>query len=581
MIEIILEDGTSLDLKKDWEFEITLEQPMLDDSHIPIPYSTSIALPYTETNRRALKWLDALMLPPEVRETGCTICVSGIPLFTGILEYEGIEEGYVSYTFGGRNMEDDFSGYIHELKHLTHTYSTTYYMKASRDDSTSQDFASPLMVVAQNIGKVEHPNDAGLEIASATDKYRNWPFQNEVPFCPAVYVHSILEEHFKEIAVEASLKGVYEALAIPGLYIDDTACAPYYLRRTEAGGGGSEILDIAGSLPEVEVMELVTDLCKMLCASIYRDGKGYRLMGHGDILDDRSPADWSGKVSDSYSASVEKGRSYTFGYGNDENENSYNPTEPQENGAIVSVEGNLPNLLLSLYNANDYVAVKHRETGDIFSGKNIQITVRIDAGATSTGGNIYHYAEVPYLDQIFHGIAKKTVNTGLKESHDASVDLKLVRCLPTKIYVPGGDNNFGLFVMAPIMEMPAMGERPSDVYIGCMMLGQLVDHGIAFSPVIYENGIPTAANDSIERKNEAFDLSPEGLWRLHKRFAEWLGKDRQVYTTDIELTPGEIADFRMYRPVSVYNRRFLVRSIRFTFDTSSEMVRSQADLLEL
>ena len=54
MIEIILEDGTSLDLKKDWEFEITLEQPMLDDSHIPIPYSTSIALPYTETNRLAL-----------------------------------------------------------------------------------------------------------------------------------------------------------------------------------------------------------------------------------------------------------------------------------------------------------------------------------------------------------------------------------------------------------------------------------------------------------------------------------------------------------------------------------------------
>ena len=53
MIEIILEDGTSLALKKDWEFEITLEQPMLDDSHIPIPYSTRIALPYTEPNRLA------------------------------------------------------------------------------------------------------------------------------------------------------------------------------------------------------------------------------------------------------------------------------------------------------------------------------------------------------------------------------------------------------------------------------------------------------------------------------------------------------------------------------------------------
>lgn len=88
-------------------------------------------------------------------------------------------------------------------------------------------------------------------------------------------------------------------------------------------------------------------------------------------------------------------------------------------------------------------------------------------------GTIYHYAEVPYLDQIFHGIAKKTVNTGLKESHDASVDLKLVRCLPTKIYVPGGDNNFGLFVMAPIMEMPRRGNGQATCIsaAGCMGIG--------------------------------------------------------------------------------------------------------------
>ena len=114
-----------------------------------------------------------------------------------------------------------------------------------------------------------------------------------------------------------------------------------------------------------------------------------------------------------------------------------------------------------------------------------------------------------------------------------------------------------------------------------MMLGQLVDHGIAYTPAVYENGVPTAANDGIERKNEAFDLSPEGIWPLHERFAEWLGKDRQVNTVDVNLTLPEIANFRMYRPVSVHNRRFLVKSMRFTFDSSSDYVRSQADLLEL
>ena len=59
---------------------------------------------------------------------------------------------------------------------------------------------------------------------------------------------------------------------------------------------------------------------------------------------------------------------------------------------------------------------------------------------------------------------------------------------------------------------------------------------------------------------------------MHERFAEWLGKDRQVNTVDVNLTLPEIANFRMYRPVSVHNRRFLVKSMRFTFDSSSDYV---------
>lgn len=191
-----------------------------------------------------------------------------------------MEDGYASYTFGGRDIEDDFSGYIHELKHLTLTTGAPeYWIKLSRDDSGAQDFASPVMIVQQNIGKMEHENDVGIEMIAAGEKYRNWCFSAETPFCPAVYVHSILSEHFKNIAVDDSLSGLYGALAIPGLFIDDTARAPYYLRRTEADGNGMAVLDIAGSLPEITAIDLLTDLCKMLCASVYRDGKGYRLMG--------------------------------------------------------------------------------------------------------------------------------------------------------------------------------------------------------------------------------------------------------------------------------------------------------------
>lgn len=589
MIEIILSDGTSLDLKKDWDFEITIEQPMLEDSRIPVPYSTSIALLPTETNRYALGWIDVLMLPPAVRRLSATLFVSDVPIMSGIMEYESTDEGYVSYTFAGKDLEDDFTGYIHELSHLTcNPYPAQWpaLLSAVRADasifdltaSPEHDFATPPVICAQNIGKVEHPNDIGIETISPNDLYRNWPFSTSTPFCPAVYVHAILAEHFKNIEVSDTIRYIFNALAVPGLFIMNGSQSPWYFPQE----GSYPVIDIAASLPEYTVIDLVTGLCKMLCASIYRDGQGFRLLSNKEVLTSRTLVDWSGKVSDAFSATVESGRSYTFGYDNDD-ENTFDTTDPAADGSITSSFDTYANLFLSVLNADDYIAVRHRTTSDIFSGRRMQITVRIDTGAAAGGGNVYHYAMVPYLDQLFHGIAAKTANSSIEDNFDATCPFKLVRCLPTRIYEPGGDNNLGVYCMAPIMEMPAIDERPTDLYIGCMIGGQLVDHGIAYTPYPVSGGRPSAANLGTEMRpsNPSLDLSPEGLWPLHESFAAWLGRDRQVNTVDLDLSLSEIADFRMFRPVIINHRRFLVKTMRFTFSTSSDVVSSQADIIEL
>lgn len=590
MIEIILRDGTSLNLKKDWDFEITIEQPMLEDSRIPVPYSTSIALLPTETNRHALGWVDVFMLPPAVRRLSATLFVSGVPIMSGVMEYESTDEGYVSYTFAGKDLEDDFSGYIHELKHLTRETIDFQWLKMItevRNDpsihditaSPAYDFAAPPVICAQNIGKVEHPNDIGIETISPHDRYRNWPFSTSTPFCPAVYVHAILSEHFKNIEVSDTILRLYNALAIPGLLIKNDAKSPYYLPVENT----VTMLDIASYLPECSVIDLVTGLCKMLCASIYRDGQGFRLLSNKEVLTSRTPVDWSGKVSDAFSATVEAARSYTFGYDNDDDENTFDTTDPAADGSITSSFDTYANLFLSALNAADYIAVRHRTTGDIFSGRRMQITVRIDTGAAADGGNVYHYATVPYLDQLFHGITPKTANSSIEDNFDATCPFKLVRCLPTRIYEPGGDNNLGVYCMAPIMEMPAVDERPTDLYIGCMIGGQLVDHGIAYEPYPVSGGRPSSANLGTEMRpsNPSLDLSPEGLWPLHESFAAWLGRDRQVNTVDLNLSLSEIASFRMFHPVVINHRQFLVKTMRFTFSTSSDVVNSQADIIEM
>ena len=46
----IFTDGQQLDLDPSGSFELTYEQPMLDDTHAPVPFSTSIGLLPTPNN---------------------------------------------------------------------------------------------------------------------------------------------------------------------------------------------------------------------------------------------------------------------------------------------------------------------------------------------------------------------------------------------------------------------------------------------------------------------------------------------------------------------------------------------------
>ena len=88
MIEIITASGVSLDIDPSYEFEIEMENPMLDDTHIPIAYSTSIAFLPTAKNKAAFGYLAAMYREPEVKQLSVSIHAGGIPLFWGRLEYD-------------------------------------------------------------------------------------------------------------------------------------------------------------------------------------------------------------------------------------------------------------------------------------------------------------------------------------------------------------------------------------------------------------------------------------------------------------------------------------------------------------
>lgn len=571
MIEIITRAGISLDLTPDALFEIELENPMLADEHIPVAYSTSISFLPTFKNKQVFGYLPAMLLEPQVKEVAVSIQVQGIPLFFGTLVYDGIEEGNINYSFSGRNLEDDWSGYIHSLSHLSEKkfeYKAdtplscfaewwTYYAEV-KNNVVNTDFEFPTLVGAANITDIEHKNDIPLDKVDVSVKYRNYPYV----FCtlcnPAIKVANILSKALMKTSISPLIAKRYESLAILGMY------------KKSAGNFEWDdlsinlVLRVADYLPECTISSLVKNVLKMFCATLYRDGAGFKIITNKEILESDNVIDWGNKITDSYTLSTEKKQGYTFHFNNDGSENTgvTETSDTLQNGAsnIINVQS-ISEVLETSATHSEYVAMRHIGTGDIYSGKKVMMWNWISNSPGYT---------MPYLDMVLHKLEKYNTDEG-ESNYDNAIDFHLVRCLPTKI-LPLGSSDM-VHYMCPIIQFPAAEtERTSDIWIGTLMRGQMVDKGRVFDD-------PTVTEPK-EYVDEELSLDPTVLYNTyHKEFASWLAQDRRVVTCDVYLTPQEIAALRMYHKVSIYSQEFFIKKLSFTFSANSNHIGTRGDFI--
>lgn len=572
MIEIITGDGTSLDLKPNEEFEVTLEQPLLSEDHIPVPYSTSISFLPTVKNRKTFGYLGAMMLAPQVLRLSVEIRCNGIPMFYGVLEYESIEDGNLNYTFSGKNIEDSYQGYIHEVEHLTNIEGAILEasgkilsMIRTAADGTNDEFGVPMLVCKSNITEIEYPNDLEKDPVSWDAKYQNYIWQ--LPFAsvtPAVRVSKILEKCLSDVVIDDNLKEVYDKLAILGQYKDANSFNVLGIPVVD----GKVKFNLANSLPECTLYDLFTNVAKMLCASMYRDGDGYRVICNSTVLSSTSILDWDNKTCDDFSAEAATRMSYTFGYSNNDSENTYEPTgksDDWENANIVEVS-TIGTVITTVISHTDYVAVRHTPSGDMYSGK--KMVLDLSNGSKGTA---------PFMDVLLHNIAKVDTNNSEEEIFDNTVSFIAVCCMPTKTY---GIASSGVpqYCMCPVLDFPAIGsERQTDIFIGVLANNQLTDKGTVFNT-------PTSTPEvsTTQETRTGISIAPAALYdKYHKGFAEWLAKDRQILTVSLQLNMNDIHEFRMWNKITVRHRVWLVKTIRFTFNTSKNTVETSADLIEI
>lgn len=579
MIRILTDKGVSLDIDPSAEFEIEYENPMLDDSHMPVPYSTAVALLPSATNCKALGYFPSMMLEPITKNIPVTIEVGGIPLLSGALTYDSIEDGKLNYTFSGRDMEAEWSKKIWQLDIFSYKGANVGNVINDVVNGNISGVSAPLMVNPSSVADSVYKDDSGkTNRVDVNAKYLNCPLiiADEGISAYGIFAYSGFTPVIDIDRILAAFPDVWSArpsfspLAIVGRY--PSSVLHYKIRQIDGGASAAEQAqpsysegnyNLAETLPDITMAELVKNLAKIHCAAVYYDGDKLKYVRFNDVVA-ASAEDWSGKISDEYSLDKEDICQYTFGFADDDSSGygSSSLTEATIADEVPMVAG--LSKVLAAASTGDYTAVQEAFTGDVFSGK-----------------FIYFRGNKVYLeDMVFHNTKPREseVPGSDASSFDAKSDFTPVRTIPEVLYKGTPSSSYSpIYRVAPLVaQIPSDSDRDTKVYVGYVYGGQMSDSGYTLGP----DGKDLFCGSPLTKLDYPSLMSVDDLWmKYHENFATWLSSERQCVTADLNLSLFDICNFRMYRLVYFNARRWVVRKLTLTFNVNSDSVSARGEFL--
>ena len=580
MVRILTKDYTELDLMKGYEFQIEMENPMLDEEHIPSAFSTQISFPPSEVNRKVFGYTPAMFLAPNVKKLEASVWIGGVPFVSGTLVYDGIEDGCLMYTFTEKVAELDGKIWDQTLLRFQTTSVPT-------DDTI---FRTPLLVNKQHVA--DHPYAEDDVTEACRLKYYNFKGDSSRltydSFIPAIYVSSILKG--KPIDILSGILGSQPEdypLAILGRYHGVLFSDLHKDGSSRSGGSGRgaparvvTYTDIANFLPDITFADLLKNIGRIFCSTFFYENGRLVMKSATSILTSTEVVDLDEKISDDFTSEPENAKKYSFGYQKEDsgNYNIDNLEKDIANGEIMSQNEFTIGDLLSKFK-DDYTAVFSEGTKDVYSGRRYKV---------KTGTKTETYYEDVQQGETWVTVEKTRVVDVYQDFYDSDViyqgcnteegpveddsysfsnesEFMAVRCIPevTKDFTR----------MAPVIESSgASDERDKKAYIGIIHIdGSLVSNGyfaaLTKSDAIFQN---------------KGSITPGGLWdKYHKAFAEWIGKTRQRVAADVMLSPIELHNFRLYKPVYFKGRKWIVAKLSVTMAAGAEAVSVRGEFIEI
>lgn len=600
----IRSSGEILDVKPRQEISLTFDNPFFETDHIPVALSTPIAFPLTEQICRIFQFVPTMLMAPGVKKLGAELLMNGVCVCRGSLLFDEYSSDGLSYTFIGAEFDETAAGKLSDLHwpdYLDVAFSTL--VKNGRS-GVCPDFGLPQIMRKDYAGTSEYRisvDNNKYPDCSVTDKYANC-LATDSPFVvPAVRVLRILEKIIPGVEILGyDLNRLLDHLAILGLHKNKDVNArfgvvgtSYPNRRPEAPPLRCSF-DLGDTLPDMSSADFVSNLLKMTCSTLFCEGRDYCIRSNKEILASSKIVDWSDKVADIYSCSSQDGQGYSLSFqSTGDTYQAANPDDPsqleelEDTTALVEVYS-MMEAISKVRASDDLISLKHVPTGDIISGWRQQAYLYYYARSSSYNTTVWHSMKtaVPLTD-VAHQAGFDAVEAAPDpdaQTYDCSVAFQVPRCVPTEVYhtatvKSGGsvDAVVGLCSMTPVLDLPSIGGTRSDtVCIGLLLDNNFVDKGVYFTrPTAYIDPGSEVVSDltlAIEGENGLFE-------KFHKQFAEWLRKPQDPRKVELDLSAADIAGLKLWSKYLICNRAWLIKSLEIILDTSSDSIRSTAEIV--
>lgn len=590
-----LESGRTLDITPGQEITLTLENPLFADDRMPVAVSTGIEFPLSPTNKVEFRFVDVMMIPPAVQKIPAAIIFEGFELFSGELQFDEFSDQTLKYTFVGADATEAFSGNIHEIacRDYGGMAMSTFVQNARKGDYP--DIGLPMIVRKANSAKIEYPTAAGEAECSSIDKYANHLYTNTPYIIPAIKAAYLLEKIHPKLIFPSQIQDYLDRMAILGTYKPEAWQNDRYgIPYTTPSWSNPYIGDgfnAAEALPEMTKAEFIANILKMFCATIFPEKGYYDVRTNSSILQDKTFIDWTQKVSDIYAIVAGEAGSYSLEYAN--GEQNYDPAKEEEFDEELAQSiysaSNYEELISKFRTSDNYVDVRVTFSGNVYSGKAVKAYLYWSRPPGVMGKPIFNKTEtsIPLIDIVFQANVNKielSEGGGDGQNYENNIGFICTPCIPanvaTFIYTGSTNAQVTLRAMAPVVDIPTVGgNRPSNVYIGLLIENNFFDQGNYFTrPEPYIDG-------GTEMANTRYSIAiggTNGLYaKFHETFAQWQVKKKDSVKADVVLSPADIAQFKLWRKIMLYNRLFLIKTMEITLSDKATVAFANAEFVEV